>query len=265
MANSVFNQEYLQPHKHIRLPGKRIHIYHQVSSTNHVAREMAMAGAPEGTVVMSRFQSGGRGRMQRQWVCPPGQGLLLSMVLRPQIRVESIPWLTLLGAVVTAEAIFQTTGCSAGIKWPNDILIDGQKVCGILAEGSFSSRRVDFVIIGFGINVNLNPAQLPPDCKYTSTSLYLETGRRVSRMELLKQFMVSWDEHYQNFTRSGSAYVRSRWIDNNVTLGRQVTIKKEQHVIQGVAADISDKGALIISLPDGTQREFLAEDISLRG
>lgn len=265
MANNVSDQEFSQPHKHIRLPGKRIHIYREVSSTNNIARQMAMAGAPEGTVVMSQFQSGGRGRMQRQWVCPPGQGLLLSMVLRPDIKIESIPQLTLLGAVATAEAIFLTTGCSAGIKWPNDILINGKKVCGILAEGSFSSRRVEYVIIGFGINVNLDPAQLPPDCRDTSTSLNLETGRRVSRMEFLKQFMISWDEHYQNYAKFGQSYIRSQWIEKNITLGRQVTIKKEQDVIQGVAEDISDKGGLVVRLSDGTKREFLAEDISLRG
>ncbi len=109
--------------------------------------------------------------------------------------------------------------------------------------------------------MNLNTDQLPPDCQATSTSLSLEMGRRVSRMKLLKQFILSWDKHYQHFIKTGHAYVRNQWIEHNVTLGRNVTIK--QDAIQGVAVDISEKGGLIVSLPDGSRKEFLAEDVTL--
>ncbi len=263
MININVFEETSLPHKHIKLLGKEIHIYRQVSSTNSIARQMAISGAAEGTIVMSKSQLSGKGRLQRQWVCPPGQGLLMSMVLRPEINLPFVPQLTLLGAVVIAETIKKVTGCSAGIKWPNDILINDKKVCGILAESSFSGRRAEFVILGFGINVNLDTNQLPTDCQATSTSLSLELGRHVSRIKVLEQFIVSWEEHYREFAKAGHPYLRRNWIEHNVTLGRNLTIQKDKDSIHGVAIDISGNGGLIVKLADGSLAEFLAEDVSL--
>ena len=264
MENISINEEVCLPHKHLSLLGKEIHFYRELSSTNSIARQMAISGAAEGTIVMSRSQSAGRGRMQRQWVCPPSKGLLLSMVLRPEINAQFVPQLTLLTAVVVAETIKKVTGCAAGIKWPNDIFINDKKVCGILAESSFSRADVDYVIIGLGINVNLDTNQLPPDCQETSTSLSLELGQNVSRIQLLKQFIISWDEHIQGFVKAGHPYLRSKWIENNITLGRNVTVNKKIDSIQGLAVDVSEKGGLIVRLSDGSLQEFLAEDVTLR-
>jgi len=264
MENVGIKDESCLPHKHISLLGKEIHFYRELTSTNSIARQMAISGAPEGTIVMSRSQSAGRGRMQRQWYCPPGKGLLLSMVLRPEINVQFIPQLTLLTAVVVAETIKIVTGCAAGIKWPNDIFINDKKVCGILAETSFSRANVEYVIIGLGINVNLGTNHLPSDCQETSTSLSLELGQRVSRIKLLKQFIISWDEHIQGFVKAGHPYLRSKWIENNVTLGKRVSVNKGNYCIHGLAVDVSEKGGLIVRLSDGSLQEYLAEDVSLR-
>jgi len=264
MDNISLNEEALLPHKHLSLLGKEIHFYQELSSTNSIARQMAISGAAEGTIVMSRSQSAGRGRMQRQWACPPGKGLLLSMVLRPEISVQFVPQLTLLTAVVVAETIKKVTGCAAGIKWPNDIYINGKKVCGILAESSFSKAGVKYVIIGLGINVNLDTDQLPTDCQKTSTSLSLELGQHVSRFKLLKQFIISWDEHLKGFIIAGHPYLRNKWIENNVTIGRNVTVHKDKDPIHGLAVDVSENGGLIVRLNDGSLQEFLAEDVSLR-
>lgn len=252
------------PHKQINLLGKELYFYREVSSTNSIAKQMARSGAREGTIVISRTQSAGRGRMQRQWYCPPGKGLLLSMILRPKIDVQFIPQLTLLTAVVVAETVKTVTGCEAGIKWPNDIYINNKKVCGILAETSFSRTNINYVIIGLGLNVNLDTNQLPPDCKETSTSLSLELSRNISRMKLLKQFIISWDEHLQGFIKEGHPYLRSKWIANNVTIGKNVSVNKKDYSIDGLAVDVSEKGGLIVRLSDGTLQEFLAEDVSLR-
>jgi len=257
-------EEVCLPHKHIILLGKEIHFYREVSSTNSIARQMAKSGAREGTIVISRTQSSGRGRLQRKWFCPPGKGLLLSMLLRPKISVHFIPQLTLLTAVVVAETIKAVTGCLAGIKWPNDIYINHKKVCGILAETSFSRTNVEYVIIGLGLNVNLDTDQLPTDCKETSTSLSLELGQSVSRIRLLKQFIICWDEHLQGFIRGGHPYLRSKWMENNVTIGKNVSINKGDHSIDGLAIDVSEKGGLIVRLADGSLQEYLAEDVSLR-
>ena len=263
MVNIGIEEEVFLPHKRFRLLGKEIHLYRELSSTNSIARQMAISGAAEGTIVMSRSQSAGRGRLERQWFCPPGKGLLLSMIVRPKIHVQFVPQLTLLTAVVVAETIKKATGCAAGIKWPNDIFINGKKVCGILAESSFTRAKIEYVIIGLGINANLDTLHLPPDCQETSTSLSLELGQNVSRIKLLKQFILSWDEHIRGFINAGHPYLRSKWIENNVTLGRDVTVNKGKNSINGLAVDISEKGGLIVRLTDGSLQEFLAEDVTL--
>jgi len=257
------NLKTLLAYRHIDLLGKNICYFREVTSTNSIAKFMAQFKAPEGTIVMSSFQKTGRGRMQRQWFCPPGQGILMSMVLRPKTHMQFLPQLTLLTAVVVAETIQKVTGCEAGIKWPNDILINGKKVCGILAESSFSSGSPEYVIMGLGINVNLDTDQLPPDCRETSTSLKIELGRRVSRYCLLKDFLNIWEEYYQCFLHDGNAYLRPKWIDNNVTLGRYVTIIKENEALHGRAVDITARGGLMVSFADERLEEFLAEDLTL--
>lgn len=261
-GEKVKGEAYL-PHKQIRMLGKEINIYREVSSTNSVAQLMARSGTPEGTIVLSRMQTSGMGRLRRRWVCPAGQGILMSMVLRPEISVQRVAQLTLLCGVVVAETIKKTTGCAAGIKWPNDIVINGKKVCGILAQSSFSKTTPEYVIMGVGINVNLDTHQLPPDCRETSTSLRMELGQNVSRWQVLRQFISSWEEHYQSFLQGGYSYLRIKWIENNVTLDREVTINRGRGPVPGRAVDLSARGGLIVSLSDGSVEEFMAEDLSL--
>lgn len=257
------NGEVALPHKRIYLMGKEIFLYREVTSTNRVAQQMARSGASEGTIVLSRTQISGMGRLRRQWACPAGQGMLMSMVLRPEINGHLISQLTLLCAVVVAETIIKTTGCVAGIKWPNDIVMRGKKVCGILAQSNFSKNAPEYVIIGVGINVNLDSYHLPPDCRESSTSLRMELGQNVSRWKVLKQFISSWEEHYQSFLREGHSYLRMKWIENNVTLGREVSINRDRGPVQGLAVDISERGGLIVRFSDGSIEEFMAEDLSL--
>jgi len=257
------NGEASLPHKRISLCGKEIYIYREISSTNSVAHTMASDGAPEGTMVMSMFQTAGMGRMKRQWVCPAGKGIMMSMILRPKIGVQLVPQLTLLCGVVVAETIREVTGCAAGIKWPNDIVIKGRKVSGILSQSSLFRGAPEFVIIGIGINVNQNDDQLPPECKETSTSLRIELGKRVSRFTVLEQFITIWEKHFQGFLKEGYPYIRTNWIKNNVTLGRYITINNSNNPNVGVAVDISERGGLLVSLSDGLPEEFLAEDLSL--
>lgn len=257
------NGEVALPHKQIHLMDKEIFLYREVTSTNSVAQLMARAGAPEGTIVLSRTQVSGRGRFSRRWACPAGQGILMSLVLRPQINMNLIPQLTLLCGVVVAETIKKTTGCAAGIKWPNDIVISGKKVCGILAQSAFPKTAPEYVIMGVGININLDSQQLPPDCSESSTSLRMELGKKVSRWKVLKQFICSWEEHYQGFLLGGHSYLRGKWIENNITLGRDVSIKRDRGSVRGTAVDLSPRGGLIIRFSDGSIEEFMAEDLSL--
>lgn len=254
-------EEVSLPHKRISLLGKEIYIYREVSSTNSIAQHMAQFGALDGTIVMSMSQKAGMGRMKRQWSCPPSKGILMSMVLRPELLIQFVPQLTLLCGVVVADTIRKVTGCAAGIKWPNDIVINGKKVCGILAQSSFARGAPSHVIVGVGINVNQTTNQFPLDCRETSTSLRLELGQNVSRFKILEQFIIAWEEHFRCFLKGGHPYLRTKWIENNVTLGQNVTINKD--FIQGLAVDISERGGLIVSFSDGSSEEFLAGDLSL--
>lgn len=251
------------PHKHLRILTNRLLLYREVSSTNTVAKFMACSGAEEGTIVLSSWQRSGMGRMKRQWACPAGQGILMSMILRPKIEAQLVPQLTLLCGVAAAEAIRKTTGCEAGIKWPNDIVIGGKKICGILAQSSFASSVPLYVIMGVGINVNQTDAQLPYDCRETSTSLKLELGRKVSRLKVLENFILLWDEYYQGFQKGGHSFLKPKWIANNVTLGRKVSVTEGKGLRHGLAVDISARGGLILSFANGSSKEFLAEDLSL--
>lgn len=247
----------------INLPGKSIYHYDKVSSTNSIARLMARCGAPEGTIIMSESQTAGKGRRSRHWDCPPGKGLLMSMILRPPIALREIPQLTLLAGVTIAESLQRIGIYTAGIKWPNDILIDGKKVCGILAESLISKRYGQAVIIGAGINVNQDICDLPPDCRDTSTSLKLQTGSHWPRLQVLREFLTRWDLHYQCFLTSGSGYIREKWIQYNHTLGHNVTISYGHDSIPGKAVDISGNGGLLVQLASGEIKEFLADDVSL--
>lgn len=256
-------EEVSLPRRQFKMLEKELFLYREVSSTNSIAQHMARSGAVEGTIVLSSLQTSGMGRMKRQWACPAGQGILMSIVLRPEIDVQLVPQLTLLCGVVVAETIRQTTGCEAGIKWPNDIVIGGKKVCGILAQSSFTGPAPLHVIMGIGINVNQTYDQLPLDCRKTSTSLKLELGQRFSRLRVLEQFIILWDKNFKSFLKGGHSYLRPKWIANNVTLGREVTINKGNELRQGLAVDISERGGLIVSFADGSTEEFLAEDLSL--
>jgi BirA family biotin operon repressor/biotin-[acetyl-CoA-carboxylase] ligase len=251
------------PRKCIRLPRNEVFVYKEISSTNIAAREMAEAGAPDGTIVASAFQSAGTGRLRRAWISPPGRSLLLSVILRPRMDARLVSLLTLLCGAALSETVRETTSCEAGVKWPNDVLMRGRKVSGILAQGSLRGDATSYVVLGVGLNVNQTEDELPPDCRDISTSLRIEAGRRVSRAEVLRRFVSHWDEMFDAFSRDGYPYLREKWIANNLTLGREITIHSGEGPIIGTAVDISERGGIVVRLEDGSTKEFLAEDLSL--
>ena len=275
--------ESVLPDKRISLLGKEILVFREVTSTNTVAMRLARAGAADNIMVLGIKQNAGQGRRGRSWTCPPGRGVMTSLILKPEIEWQMIPLLNLLCGVAVAETVQKTTGREAGIKWPNDVVLNGRKICGILAQSSFAKSGPQAVVVGFGLNVNLESWHLPEDCRETSTSLKLEIGYKISRFELLKQFIISWNEHYRRFIEEGYPYLRQKWLANNVTLGRTVWINRDkgndaagsgdgtgnslksasEDVLEGVAADLSERGGLIIRFADGREEEFMAEDLSL--
>lgn len=230
-------------------------------STNTVAMEMADQGAAEGTVVLAEQQSGGKGRLGRSWISPPGN-LYLSVVLRPPIPTHKAPLLTLLGAAALCAAVRRHLRLPAGIKWPNDILLNGRKVAGILTEMSAEPDRVRHVVLGIGVNANMDLSLLPPDIRDASTTLAAAFGRKIDRTALLKQLFAELAERYRRFLRDPAA-VLTDWRDLNVTLGNEVRVQAPDGSFAGRAENIDDDGRLIIRLPQGSSRAVASGDVTL--
>jgi len=245
-----------------RIMGRQAESYDQISSTNTVAREKAEAGAPEGLVVVAEEQLDGRGRLGRQWLSPAGKGIWLSLVLRPDLRPAQAPRITLAAAVALSLAIQQATGIRAGIKWPNDLYLNGRKVAGILTELKAEADRIHYIVLGAGVNANLKEEDLPGSFLRKATSLLMELGRPVSRLELVKDFLTQLDLIYP-LVGSNFETVLKSWKELSITLGREVKVTSPWEQINGLARDLTDEGALIVW--DGrTEHIVYAGDVTLR-
>lgn len=244
--------------------GAKIIHHESVGSTNDEARALAAAGAPEGTVVVAEEQTGGKGRLGRRWESPRGTGVWLSVILRPPLPPAEVSPLTLVAAVAVAEAIERATGLRPGIKWPNDVLVNGRKVCGILTELSAEVERINHVILGIGINVNLASADLPEEVRGSASSLAAEAGAPVSRARLAGELLSRLDYWYRVFLRQGFDPAREVWKRYSITLGRPVTASSRTQRIEGIAVDVEGDGALLIEMADGSRQRVLAGEVTLR-
>lgn len=240
------------------LIGKRIIHRPQVTSTMDVARQEVQRGAAEGTVVVTDEQTAGKGRIKRQWFTPKGN-IALTIILYPD--VADLPYLIMIAALAVARSIKTATGVSAQIKWPNDVLIKGKKVCGILSESEVREGKVAFANIGIGINVVLDLTGYP-DIAATATSLTSETGRAVSRVEIIRALLTEFDRLY--LARADREMIFQEWRNNLVTLGKRVQVTSGGNVIYGVAEDVDKDGSLLLRQEDGTLVRVVAGDVTLR-
>jgi BirA family biotin operon repressor/biotin-[acetyl-CoA-carboxylase] ligase len=244
-----------------KIVGRNIHLLAEVPSTNSRAMEAAQEGAADGTVVIAETQTGGKGRLGRTWVSPKGN-LYLSVILRPPIPPHKAPLLTLMGAVAAASAIRKQLDVRAEIKWPNDIFVAGRKLGGLLTEMSAEPDRVRFIVLGIGLNVNMELAELPPEIRSLSTTLSAEAGGPVPRTELLRRVLVELDRWYQVFLRN-EALVLREWETLNMTLGKRVTVVGLGETSEGTAQGIDHDGRLILKLDDGSLRQVAAGDVTI--
>jgi len=221
-----------------------VHHFETLDSTNNLAKELAARGAPEGTVVVAEAQTGGRGRLGREWDSPPGVGLYVSLVLRPMLPPMDLPQITLTSAVAVVRAVRRVAGVAPGIKWPNDLLLNGKKLGGILTEMETESDRISHVVVGLGLNVN-NPG-FPAELTATATSLTLAAGGAFSRVDLLKAWLEEFDGLYDRFLNQGFAEILEEWKGLTVTLGREVTVRQGPREISGLALDVAPDGALLL-------------------
>ncbi len=237
--------------------------HHSVDSTNNLLKSMADKGAPEGTVVVAEKQEMGRGRLGRHWSSPAGGGVYLSLLLRPPIPPQHASPLTLLAAVAVCAGIRAVLPqLSPGIKWPNDLLLGGRKVCGILCEIKAEMDLVHYLIAGVGINVNTGLEDLPPALQSSATSLKLENGGgTVSRVAVAAAILQHYDELYCEYLETGAAPVLARWREYNVTLGRSVKIQNQSGLYAGIARDLDSNGTLIVEGDSGELKPFSAGEV----
>jgi BirA family transcriptional regulator, biotin operon repressor / biotin---[acetyl-CoA-carboxylase] ligase len=243
--------------------GKRMTFLESVGSTNDAACAEAEKGAPEGTVVVAEEQTAGRGRLRRRWHSPSGLGIWMSVVLRPEVGSETAPGMTLCASVAVAKAVRSLYPVDVSLKWPNDVMVKGKKLCGILTEMKASRRNVDFVVCGIGMNVNQTPEDFPVELREGAVSIMMATGKRVDRAELLAAMLEHLEEQYRKFCREGVASSLDEWRSMCPLFGKRVRIKGRREAVEGIFFNIDDNGALVLRLDSGIHRSFLAGDVEL--
>jgi BirA family biotin operon repressor/biotin-[acetyl-CoA-carboxylase] ligase len=240
-----------------------IHFFETLESTSQRARQMARDGAPAGTLVVADGQSGGHGRKGRPWFSPPGVNLYFSVVLHPTgVDPQHIPLITLMAGVALCRGLQPLLGPHrATLKWPNDVLIDGRKVAGILTEMSTTGRRVDYAILGIGINVNQPVEMWPPDLQSDATSIYAATGEIRPRAHILFQVLSHLGAGYAHLQRGERAECIAAWKRVSSTLGKPVRIRCGTEELTGIARDLDAAGALVIEQADGTWQTVSAGEM----
>jgi len=233
-----------------------------LGSTNDEALSLAAKGAPEGTLVAADRQTAGRGRLGRPWTSPPSVGLYASLLLRPPLGRGELTLLPLLAGVAVAEAIQQTADCEALLKWPNDVLIGGRKVAGILVEAEMSEDSRAVVVAGLGVNVSTAAGDLPPRVLYPATSLLIETGRRIDRETLLDVWRTRFAAAYRQWLSGDATPLLDRWKALHAMQGRTIMVAGADGVtVEGIGEGIDEQGALLLRTAAGTLTRVVAGDV----
>ena len=227
------------------------------SSTQDVAKSLAEHGAPEGTIVIAEEMSAGRGRLGRKWHATSG-GLWMTIVLRPNVPPVKMQLISLLAGVAVAKALANLYGLKPKLKWPNDVLINDRKVCGILAEASIEADAINYILLGVGINVN---NEIPEDLKNVAISVKEALGKTVPRALILRAFLVELDKLYAEFNRGNTRRIIEDWKKYASTIGKKVRAIYRDRAIEGLAVDVKNDGSLVLKLEDGSIAVINAGDI----
>lgn len=244
--------------------GHKLVVAGELDSTNNEVRRMAEQGAENGLLMVSDSQTAGKGRRGRKWTSPRGSNIYMSLLLRPRFLPDRASMLTLVAAMAVREAILSVTGVSTRIKWPNDLVHEGKKVCGILTEMSAEADYINYVVIGIGINVNIR--EFPEEIRKTATSLLLETGKNVDRNKIISAFCNSFEGKYGLFTEmEDMTLLLDEYNENLVNNGRGVRIIEPSGEYEGVSEGIDREGKLAVRKEDGTVTRVLSGEVSVRG
>lgn len=238
----------------------RFYRHASLGSTNTEAQRLASLGEPEGAVVMADTQTAGRGRSGRGWVTPPGAALAMTLLLRPQLVTAQTSQIALLGGLAVLEGIQQASGLKPQLKWPNDVLLHGKKVAGVLAEAAFTGNQLDYVVLGMGVNINSGP---PPDLltEYAATSLAAEAGAPCDREAIAQAILAAFAQRYPQL---GTPALAQAWSGHLAMRGQPVKVVGPAETVEGVLLDVRADGALILQLANGATHTVLAGDVHLR-
>jgi BirA family biotin operon repressor/biotin-[acetyl-CoA-carboxylase] ligase len=255
-----FNIEELRGYFLSRLIGRRIEYYEELESTNTEALRLALEGAPEGTVVIADGQSEGRGRLDRIWESPHSTNLYLSVVLRPDILAASASLIPLAVGVTVADLLSQYCPGRVRLKWPNDVLIDGRKICGILTEMRTRADRVHFIIVGIGVNINMRRLDFSREIRETATSLRIGTDCEIERLDVAIRLLDYLERWYRIFLNGGQDHIRESWLKYADIIGKRIEVVFKSDTQRGTVVGLDENGALLIEGETGVQ-QVLAGDV----
>ena len=241
--------------------GTNLHYFSELDSTNAYARRLAEQEADEGTVIFAETQTRGRGRLGRTWISPPFVNLYFSVILRPQLPPARAPQITLMAAVALADTIASFIGTSPTIKWPNDILAGGKKLAGVLTESSCDSERIEFVILGIGVNLNYPVASMPEVIRERATSILALTQKNVSREAFMRRLIQDLDRCYGELEEVGFNALALRWEAFFALRGKAIRVEMTDHIMVGTAKGIDRDGALILEDGQGKRHRIVAGDV----
>lgn len=244
--------------------GRNVFFTREVGSTNDWAKELAVLGARDGTVAIAETQTAGRGRLGRSWISPSG-GLWFSVILRPMFKPAETVKLVFVASLAVAEVLHELYGLKTETKWPNDVLVNGRKISGILTEMNTTGETVNYAILGIGVNANFDVEEVfPEELRAVSTSLKAEIGKEVSLEELFRSLLERLEDIYEHLLCDGFLHVLNRWKNFAGFLGRQVEVANRAERFCGLALDVDNEGCLLVRSEDGTLRRVIAGDVLFR-
>ena len=262
VTDGIYNETTIADQIHTKWAGKTVHFARETDSTNLWIKRLAKEGAPEGTLALAEFQSAGRGRLGRSWEVPEGTSVMMSILLRPKFEPQYAPMLTLVMGMAVAKAV-KKFGFDVSIKWPNDVVVSHKKICGILTEMGVRDGKIDYAVIGVGINVNIR--EFPEEMADKATSLYLESGREFDRSQIPGLVMEAFEEYYEKFAATCDLSGLKEEYESILANYNQPVRVLAKEPYEGVARGITDGGELLVEKTDGTIVAVSAGEVSVRG
>ena len=262
VTGSIYNETTIADQIHTKWAGKTVHFARKTDSTNLWIKRLAKEGAPEGTLALAEFQSAGRGRLGRSWEVPEGTSVMMSILLRPKFEPQYAPTLTLVMGMAVAKAV-KNLGFDVSIKWPNDVVVSHKKICGILTEMGVRDGKIDYAVIGVGINVNIR--EFPEEMADKATSLYLESGKEFDRSQIPGLVMEAFEEYYEKFAATCDLSGLKEEYESILANYNQPVRVLAKEPYEGVARGITDGGELLVEKTDGTIVAVSAGEVSVRG